>query len=165
MLLTLTTTHAPATDLGFLLHKNPSRPQTFDLAFGRAHVLYPESDAERCTACVMEAIEHLDPLRLAAFKRVLVKFARPMTVTMTTPNVEYDVHFKSLPAGQRRHRDHRFEWTRAQFQSWANAVATRFSYSMRFLPVGPDDADVARRRRWRCSVPNDLPTEGRQSCN
>src|SRR4051812_44589740 len=53
MLLTLTTTSSPATDLGFLLHKNPQRPQSFDLSFGKAHVFYPEATAERCTAALL----------------------------------------------------------------------------------------------------------------
>jgi hypothetical protein len=43
MLLTITTTHNPATDLGYLLHKNPARAQSFDLSFGKAHVFYPEA--------------------------------------------------------------------------------------------------------------------------
>lgn len=93
-------------------------------------------------ACVVEVIEHLDPPRLAAFERVLFEFARPTTVIVTTPNVEYNVRFETLPAGQMRHRDHRFEWTRQQFQAWAKAVATRFNYDVRFLPVGPNDAEV-----------------------
>jgi len=61
---------------------------------------------------------------------------------ITTPNVEYNVKFETLPAGKMRHKDHRFEWTRAQFQSWANKVAERFSYSIRFLPIGPEDTVV-----------------------
>lgn len=50
MLLTIQTTHQPATDLGYLLHKNPARAQRFELSFGQAHVFYPEASAERCTA-------------------------------------------------------------------------------------------------------------------
>jgi len=50
MLLTISTTHRPATDLGFLLHKNPGRVQVFELAFGRVHFFYPEANEERCTA-------------------------------------------------------------------------------------------------------------------
>ncbi len=91
-------------------------------------------------AAVVEVIEHLDPPRLAAFERVLFECARPGTVVLTTPNREYNVKWESLPAGKFRHRDHRFEWTRAEFQNWANAVAARFGYSVRFLPVGPEDA-------------------------
>lgn len=52
MLPTLATTHRPATDLGYLLHKNPARVQTFDLPFGRAHVFYPEADEHTCTAAL-----------------------------------------------------------------------------------------------------------------
>jgi 3' terminal RNA ribose 2'-O-methyltransferase Hen1 len=91
-------------------------------------------------AAVIEVIEHLDPPRLAAFERVLLEFARPRTIVVTTPNVEYNVKFETLPAGKMRHKDHRFEWTRAEFQSWAKAVAERFGYSVRFLPIGPEDA-------------------------
>src|SRR5439155_21666322 len=93
-------------------------------------------------AAVIEVIEHLDEPRLGAFERVLFEFARPKTVVVTTPNVEYNVRFETLPAGQFRHRDHRFEWTREQFRSWANGVAERFGYAVRFLPVGPEDSEV-----------------------
>jgi 3' terminal RNA ribose 2'-O-methyltransferase Hen1 len=93
-------------------------------------------------AAVVEVIEHLDESRLAAFERVLFEFAKPKTVIVTTPNVEYNVRFETLPAGKFRHRDHRFEWTREQFQDWANRVAARFGYAVRFLPVGPDDPEV-----------------------
>ena len=90
-------------------------------------------------ATVVEVIEHQDAPRLAAFERVLFEFAHPQTVVVTTPNVEYNVKFETLPAGKMRHKDHRFEWTRAEFQSWATSMATRFGYSVRFLPVGPED--------------------------
>jgi hypothetical protein len=87
-------------------------------------------------------IEHLDQPRLAGFERSLFEFARPTTVVVTTPNVEYNVKFENLPAGKLRHKDHRFEWTRAEFQAWANRVAERFGYSVQFLPVGLEDVDV-----------------------
>ena len=93
-------------------------------------------------ATVVEVIEHQDPPRLAAFERVLFEFARPQTVVVTTPNVEYNVKFETLPAGKMRHKDHRFEWTRPEFQSWANTIAKRFGYSIRFLPIGPEDSIV-----------------------
>jgi 3' terminal RNA ribose 2'-O-methyltransferase Hen1 len=93
-------------------------------------------------AAVVEVIEHMDPPRLAAFERVLFDFARPGTVVLTTPNVEYNVNFETLPAGQFRHKDHRFEWTRAQFQQWAKTVAERFGYAVRFLPIGTDDPQL-----------------------
>jgi hypothetical protein len=47
-----------------------------------------------------------------------------------------------LPAGDFRHPDHRFEWTRAEFARWAAGVAGRHGYTVRFLPVGPEDSDV-----------------------
>ncbi|MGZ8219597.1 3' terminal RNA ribose 2'-O-methyltransferase Hen1 [Methylomagnum sp.] len=93
-------------------------------------------------ACAIEVIEHLDPPRLPAFERVVFEFAKPPTVIVTTPNVEYNVRFENLPAGKRRHRDHRFEWTRREFREWAEAVAERFGYRVRFLPVGAEDAEV-----------------------
>ncbi len=93
-------------------------------------------------AAVVEVIEHLDPPRLAAFARVLFEFARPQTVAITTPNVEYNPKFETLPAGQFRHKDHRFEWTRAEFQTWADGVCARFDYTVRILPIGPEDAEV-----------------------
>jgi len=61
MLLTISTTHRPATDLGYLLHKNPARAQRFDLTFGRAHVVYPEATAEVCTAALLLEV---DPVQL-----------------------------------------------------------------------------------------------------
>lgn len=93
-------------------------------------------------AAIVEVVEHLDPPRFQAFERVVFEFARPRTVVLTTPNVEYNVKFENLPAGRFRHRDHRFEWTRAEFESWAGSVATRFGYSTRFLRVGNALPDV-----------------------
>ena len=61
MLLTLTTTHRPATDLGFLLRKSPARAQTFDLPFGEARVFYPEAEEDRCT-CALQVV--VDPIGL-----------------------------------------------------------------------------------------------------
>ncbi|MBX9952553.1 MAG: 3' terminal RNA ribose 2'-O-methyltransferase Hen1 [Candidatus Obscuribacterales bacterium] len=94
-------------------------------------------DAATC----IEVIEHLDPPRLSAFERVIFEFARPKTVVLTTPNVEFNVKFESLPAGRLRHRDHRFEWTRAEFQGWAREVCARHGYSVEFLPIGDEDAE------------------------
>jgi len=93
-------------------------------------------------AALVEVIEHQDMVRLAALERVLFEFAKPATVVVTTPNVEYNVRFETLPAGKFRHKDHRFEWTRAEFQEWAHRTAQRFSYSARFMPVGPEDPVV-----------------------
>jgi 3' terminal RNA ribose 2'-O-methyltransferase Hen1 len=93
-------------------------------------------------AAVVEVIEHLDPPRLAAFERVVFGAARPGTVVLTTPNAEYNVRWPSLPAGRFRHRDHRFEWTRAELAAWAERVAETYGYTVRFAPVGPEDEEV-----------------------
>lgn len=93
-------------------------------------------------AAVVEVIEHLDPPRLTAFERVVFEFAKPKTVVVTTPNREYNTMWESLPAGQFRHSDHRFEWTREEYQEWANGICERYGYSVRFLPVGPEDEIV-----------------------
>ncbi len=93
-------------------------------------------------AALVEVIEHLDPPRLAALERMLFEFARPKTVVLTTPNREYNLMWETLPADQLRHADHRFEWTRSGFQTWATGIAEQFGYSVRFLPVGPEDKAV-----------------------
>src|ERR1700732_4513584 len=66
MLLTLTPPHNPATDLGYLLHKNPAKLHSFELSFGKAHVFYPEATAERCTAALLLDV---DPVGLVRGKR------------------------------------------------------------------------------------------------
>ena len=93
-------------------------------------------------AAVVEVIEHLDLPRLAAFERILFEFACPQTVVLTTPNREYNVKFENLQAENFRHKDHRFEWTRDEFQSWAADVAKRFGYAVVFHPIGPEAEDV-----------------------
>ena len=93
-------------------------------------------------ATVIEVIEHLDPPRLASFERVLFEAAAPQRVIVTTPNIEYNVRFENLAAGLFRHPDHRFEWTRAEFQSWAARQAQRFGYSVEFSAIGDVDPEV-----------------------
>ncbi|WP_329294431.1 3' terminal RNA ribose 2'-O-methyltransferase Hen1 [Streptomyces pseudovenezuelae] len=93
-------------------------------------------------AVLSEVIEHLDLPRLPALEYAVFGAARPRTVLVTTPNVEYNVRWESLPAGHVRHGDHRFEWTRQEFRAWASAVAERHGYDVEFVPVGPDDPEV-----------------------
>src|SRR5215472_2022126 len=66
MLLTITTTHRPATDLGYLLHKNPAKLHSFELSFGKAHVFYPEATADKCTAALLLDV---DPVGLVRGRR------------------------------------------------------------------------------------------------
>ncbi|KAA5826118.1 3' terminal RNA ribose 2'-O-methyltransferase Hen1 [Saccharopolyspora hirsuta] len=93
-------------------------------------------------AVLMEVVEHVDPTRLPALEHAVFAAARPGTVVVTTPNVEYNVRFEGLPAGRFRHPDHRFEWTRAQFREWTGGVAERHGYAVEHLPVGPVDPQV-----------------------
>lgn len=88
---------------------------------------------------LIEVIEHLDLPRLSSLSRVVFEFTHPKTVIVTTPNIEYNVKFETLPAGKLRHKDHRFEWTREEFQTWANQVAQRFGYTVEFQPIGDND--------------------------
>src|SRR5438874_1124982 len=63
MLLTITLTQPPATDLGYLLHKSPARAQSFPLTFGKAHVFYPEASDERCTAALLLEVDPVGLVR------------------------------------------------------------------------------------------------------
>ncbi|KAB2975328.1 3' terminal RNA ribose 2'-O-methyltransferase Hen1 [Streptomyces sp. SS1-1] len=104
---------------------------------------YTDSRLKGYDAAVLsEVVEHVDPPRLPALEYAVFGAARPRTVLVTTPNVEYNVRWESLPAGHVRHGDHRFEWTREEFRAWAMAVAERHGYGVEFVPVGPDDPEV-----------------------
>lgn len=134
-------------------------PRALEIARDRLHVdELPDRQRERITlmqasltyrdarfagfdaACAIEVIEHIEPSRLGAFERVVFEFAKPATVVVTTPNAEYNAKLESLPAGKLRHRDHRFEWTRAEFERWARGAAERNGYAVRFAPIGEVDA-------------------------
>lgn len=91
---------------------------------------------------LMEVIEHLDPPRLPALVRSVFAHARPTSVLVTTPNAEHNARYPFLPVGAMRHRDHRFEWTRRQFQDWAQATATSHGYTVRYVSIGQDDPEV-----------------------
>ncbi|MDT0305692.1 3' terminal RNA ribose 2'-O-methyltransferase Hen1 [Streptomyces sp. DSM 44917] len=90
-------------------------------------------------AVLSEVVEHVDPPRLPALEHVVFGAARPGAVVVTTPNAEYNVRYPSLPAGEFRHADHRFEWTREEFRAWAEGVAARNGYAVALRPVGPRD--------------------------
>jgi 3' terminal RNA ribose 2'-O-methyltransferase Hen1 len=120
----------------------PSR-QAERLALFQGSLMYRDPRLrEYEAATAVEVIEHLDPPRLAAFERVILGETKPRLLVVTTPNVEYNVRFESLPAGRMRHRDHRFEWTRAEFRGWAERVAAEYGYAFEWMPVGDEDAEV-----------------------
>ena len=90
-------------------------------------------------AVLAEVVEHVDPGRLAALEQAVLGAAAPPVVVVTTPNAEYNSRYPGLAPGALRHPDHRFEWDRAQFRAWSQAVAARHGYSVRFEPVGDED--------------------------
>lgn len=90
-------------------------------------------------ACVVEVVEHFDVARLAAFQSVLFGSARPRVVVLTTPNKEYNTNYARLYADGLRHADHRFEWTRDEFSSWAERIAGEFGYFVRVSGIGESD--------------------------
>lgn len=86
-------------------------------------------------ATLVETIEHLDPRHLSALEHNLFRRARPATVVVTTPNREYNALY-GLAAGELRDSDHRFEWDRARFRSWARRVARAHGYRLVFSGIG-----------------------------
>ena len=90
-------------------------------------------------AVLAEVVEHVDAGRLPALEQAVLGMAAPRTVVVTTPNAEYNPRYPGLAPGAFRHPDHRFEWTRAQFRAWAEPVAARYGYAVRFEPVGEAD--------------------------
>ncbi len=93
-------------------------------------------------AVLMEVIEHVDPPRLPALVGSVFGHARPSTVVLTTPNVEYNSRYETMTEGSLRHRDHRFEWTRAEFAAWCEDVGRTHGYAVRVRGVGDVDPDV-----------------------
>lgn len=91
---------------------------------------------------LVEVIEHFDAERLSALEYVVFGFIAPRVIIITTPNAEYNRNFNTLPEGHFRHSDHRFEWTRKEFQQWAEKIANQYAYTASFLPIGDIDENV-----------------------
>jgi hypothetical protein len=70
-------------------------------------------------------------------ERVVFEHARPRRVVVTTPNREYNAVWEKLAPDAFRHGDHRFEWTRAECQTWVEHVAATYGYRMRREEIGP----------------------------
>jgi hypothetical protein len=84
----------------------------------------------------------VDMPRLPALAAVVFGATRPATVLVTTPNVEYNACWDSLPAGNKRHPDHRFEWTREQFRAWSDQVSAAHGYTVAHAPIGPEHPEL-----------------------
>jgi len=90
-------------------------------------------------ACVIEVIEHLDLFRLSTFERVLFSFIKSRIIIITTPNKEYNHKYRNVGKEKFRHDDHRFEWTRAEFNDWAEKMAEQYGYKVKFAEIGESD--------------------------
>lgn len=124
------------------------RPFTADYLRPRTHPfqvsLYQGSIAEAderfidfdIIACI-ELIEHLQPDILDLMPEAVFGQLSPKVVIVTTPNVEFNVLFPDLKGF--RHYDHKFEWTRAEFQEWSNTQALKYNYTVTFdgIAAGP----------------------------
>jgi 2-polyprenyl-3-methyl-5-hydroxy-6-metoxy-1,4-benzoquinol methylase len=98
---------------------------------------------------MLEVIEHLDEDVLDKVPKVVFEKYRPMTVIISTPNAEFNVNFPNLkygtPEQEFRHWDHRFEWTRQEFQDWymllmrCNEICKEYNYQVVFDGVGVID--------------------------
>jgi small RNA 2'-O-methyltransferase len=89
-------------------------------------------------AALVETIEHVEPSRLSRLERAVFARMQPGVAVVTTPNREYNVRY-GLAEGELRHVDHRFEWPRARFRSWADGVGERNGYRVSFADIGPAD--------------------------
>nr|WP_224746950.1 methyltransferase domain-containing protein [Pelovirga terrestris] len=87
---------------------------------------------------LIETIEHIPPGRLSLVERAVVVGYAPKTVIITTPNSEYNPLHGMAP-GRFRHPDHQFEWNRQKFRRWAQGVAERNGYQVRFKDIGDVD--------------------------
>ncbi len=90
-------------------------------------------------ACVVEVIEHIEPMRIPAFERAVFEFAAPRTVILTTPNREYNANYEHMEENALRHGDHRFEWTREEFRAWTEKICEKFGYSCEISGIGTND--------------------------
>lgn len=106
-------------------------------------------------AAIVEVIEHLDTDRLEAFERSVFEFAKPGVVVLTTPNQEYNKFFETMGKDTMRHTDHRFEWTRIEFETWANGVADRNFYRVTFKAIGEEDEQAGAPSQMAVFTKND----------
>ena len=93
-------------------------------------------------ACVIEVIEHIEPMRIPAFERSVFEFACPKTVIVTTPNREYNANYENMQENSLRHGDHRFEWTRLEFKEWTEHICEKFNYTCVISGIGDNDENL-----------------------
>lgn len=108
-------------------------PLTIELYQGSVMEREPCTKGFDLVTCV-ELIEHLELEEVERFSEVVFGYMAPGAVIVSTPNAE----FNPLLPGLRgfRNYDHKFEWTRAEFQTWAHRVCREHGYSVQFTGVG-----------------------------
>jgi 3' terminal RNA ribose 2'-O-methyltransferase Hen1 len=118
----------------------PGGPPEGRVALLHGSLTYRDSRwADADAVALIEVIEHLDPDRLPLVERVVFGEAAPAAVVVTTPNAEYNSLFPNLAAGSLRHPDHRFEWTRAEFEAWGARIGSTYGYRLALTGIGRQD--------------------------
>lgn len=118
----------------------PSQRNRIDLL--RGSLVYEDDRLQGFDAILLiEVIEHVDVERLEAVERVVFGVAKPNTVIVSTPNIEFNRTFEDLRSDQLRHPDHRFEWTRSEFTEWVEGVCQRHCYKATLEGIGDRHPD------------------------
>lgn len=122
------------------LRKTDVRAGQIDLRRASMTEGHPDLTGFDC-AVLIETIEHIEPAHLSRLERAVFGQMRPGTVLITTPNAEFNT-LLGVPTRRFRHPDHRFEWSRAAFRTWATRVAGAWGYGVRFRDVGGCHPDL-----------------------
>lgn len=118
-----------------------------------------EGDALKRCSCfsgfdvvtLIEVIEHLYLKDLAILVENVFGYFHPRLVVMTTPNADFNVLFEKMICGQFRHADHKFEFTRQQFQTWAEQITSTYPYRVEFTGVGDAPSHEQHRNLGQCT--------------
>ncbi|XP_072166868.1 uncharacterized protein [Diadema setosum] len=117
-------------------------PHPLVISLLHGSITKPDSRLLNCDLAVcVEVIEHLYPDDVAEATRVIFGFMQPTKAVFTTPNSEFNVLFPGLQ--KFRHPDHKFEWTRREFQAWGDRVCDEYGYSVEYsgLGTGPEGSE------------------------
>uniref|UniRef100_A0A8C7LQR7 Small RNA 2'-O-methyltransferase n=1 Tax=Oncorhynchus mykiss TaxID=8022 RepID=A0A8C7LQR7_ONCMY len=82
----------------------------------------------------IELIEHLQLEDVDRFTEVVFGYMAPVAAIISTPNADFNPLLPGLTGF--RHYDHKFEWTKVEFQTWALKVCREFGYVVAFTGVG-----------------------------
>jgi 3' terminal RNA ribose 2'-O-methyltransferase Hen1 len=113
-------------------------PPNFSLFHGSVTYSDARLDGFEAVVC-QEVFEHLEPVRIPIFSKILFGRIKPKLAVITTPNIEYNINFPSLNSSSLRHPDHRFEMDRASFSLWASETAAAYGYTADISDAGESD--------------------------